>query len=196
MLARAGQANRFDKSLLAKVAKVARARISRAIVVAEITTGDDSKRADSGQPRFGPAQGVLAVAIADDLPLQTAWQVNVPYERITWVSGPFTLITVAVRPTCVITAIVLVRMRGSEIVPRTAAECSGVIIAMSGVGLPSVIIAVEHVGPVAAHAIALGAEPFVVTRVGITRIKIHQRPQRLRLRDAGPAFACGCIVFV
>jgi hypothetical protein len=50
VLARAGQPIRLDEPLLAKVPKVARARIRRAIVVvAEITIGDYSKHTNSRQ---------------------------------------------------------------------------------------------------------------------------------------------------
>jgi hypothetical protein len=57
VVARAGDPRRLDKPLLAEVAKIARTRISRTIVVAsEITTRDHSKRADGRQgPRFRAA---------------------------------------------------------------------------------------------------------------------------------------------
>jgi len=57
--------------LLAEVSEIARARIRWTIVViAEITTGDHPKRADRRKrSRLGPAQRVLAIAIADDLSL-------------------------------------------------------------------------------------------------------------------------------
>jgi len=50
----------------------------------------------------------LPIAIANDLPLQAAWQVNVAYERIAWVCGALALVAVAFRPAGIITAIACV----------------------------------------------------------------------------------------
>jgi hypothetical protein len=55
-------------------------------VVSEITTGDHSKRADGCQrSRFRATQGVLAIAIAHDLPLASSWKVQVACEDLTWI---------------------------------------------------------------------------------------------------------------
>ncbi|MGH2437414.1 MAG: hypothetical protein ACRDFA_10510 [bacterium] len=46
-----------------------------------------------------------AVTVANDLPLQAAWQMNVPCERITCVYGTLALVAVAVRPASIITTV-------------------------------------------------------------------------------------------
>ena len=53
------------------------------MVVAEITTGDHSKRADGRErPRFRAAQRVLAIAVANDLALESARQIEVAREGL------------------------------------------------------------------------------------------------------------------
>jgi hypothetical protein len=69
MVAVSGDPRGLDQPLFAEVPQVARPWISRApIVVAEITTGDHSERADGRErSRFRAAQRVLAIAIVNQL---------------------------------------------------------------------------------------------------------------------------------
>ena len=79
MVAVSGHARGLDQPLFAQVSKVAGSWISRAaVVVAEITTGDHSERTNGRErSRFGAAQGVLAITVANELALWPARQVNV-----------------------------------------------------------------------------------------------------------------------
>ena len=53
------------------------------MVISEITAGDHSKRADGRQrPRFRTASGVLAIAVAHDLALQSTWQFEIAGQRL------------------------------------------------------------------------------------------------------------------
>jgi hypothetical protein len=80
--------------LLAEVSQIAQTRIQwEIVVIAEITTGDHPKRANRGKrSRFGSAQRVLAIAIAiaiaDDLSLQTARQIEVAREDVARIDLP------------------------------------------------------------------------------------------------------------
>ena len=68
MVAVTGHARGLDQPLFAQVSQVAGPWISRAtVVVAEITTGDNSERTNGCEcSRFGAAQGVLAITVAND----------------------------------------------------------------------------------------------------------------------------------
>lgn len=65
----------LDQMLFAQVAEVARTRVGRtAVVVAEITTGDHSERADRRErSRFRAAEGVLPISIVNRLATASAW---------------------------------------------------------------------------------------------------------------------------
>ena len=78
MVAVSGHARGLDQPLFAQVSQVAGAWISRAaVVVSEITTGDHSERTNGRErARFGAAQGVFAIAVANELALWSARQVN------------------------------------------------------------------------------------------------------------------------
>jgi hypothetical protein len=84
VLAGAWHSGCLDQSLFAQVPQVAGPRIERAVVlVAEITTGDHSKRADRRQrARLGAAQRVLAALVSHEFSIASAWQVDVPGERL------------------------------------------------------------------------------------------------------------------
>jgi hypothetical protein len=52
-------------------------------MVSEITTGDNSKSTDGRErSRFGAAQGVLTIAVANELAFQAARQMNVAGEGV------------------------------------------------------------------------------------------------------------------
>ena len=52
-------------------------------MVPQVTTGDDPKRTNRRErARFGAAQRVLPIAIADELAFQSAWQVEIPHEHV------------------------------------------------------------------------------------------------------------------
>jgi hypothetical protein len=74
MVAVSGHARGLDQPLFAQVPQVARTWIGGvAVVVAEITTGDHSECADGRKrSRFGAAQGVLAIAVVNELAVSPA----------------------------------------------------------------------------------------------------------------------------
>jgi hypothetical protein len=76
-IASAWDANRLNEPLLAQVPEIARARIEWTILmIAEIATGDHSKRPDgSERAGFRAAQRVLALAVAHDRSLDATRQV-------------------------------------------------------------------------------------------------------------------------
>jgi hypothetical protein len=79
--------------LFTEVAKVAGAWISRAaMTVPEVTTGDHSKGADSGErARLGATKRVFEIAVANELALRSAREVYLPRERVMrstiWISS-------------------------------------------------------------------------------------------------------------
>src|SRR5581483_2773319 len=77
--------------------------IERAVVVvAEITTGDHSKRTDrSERTRFRTAECVLAITIADDFALEAARQVQIACKWFTRIGRPVARVTIAIGPTWV-----------------------------------------------------------------------------------------------
>jgi len=84
------------------MAKVARSRIGRTIVVvSEITTRDHSERADGCErSRFRTAKRVLAITIVDDLALASSRQVQVAREGVTrivtaFAVGPALVVSIA-----------------------------------------------------------------------------------------------------
>jgi hypothetical protein len=78
-------------------------------MVAEITTGDDSKRADGcKRPRLGPTQGVLAVSMAYELAFHAARQLEMAREHFARVSVPRGYLAVPLWPTDVVARIAAV----------------------------------------------------------------------------------------
>ncbi len=106
MIAVPGHARGLDQPLLAQVPQVARAWISRtAIVVAEITTGDHSERANGRErSRFGAAQRVLALAVMNQFAIWSTWQVNVAGECIRDFAITFSIVAVALGPAGIVIA--------------------------------------------------------------------------------------------
>jgi hypothetical protein len=100
----------LDQPLFAQMPQVARPRVSRA-VVAEITTGDHSERANGRErARFRAAQCVLAVSIVDQLAIASARQVNVACERIPDLGIAFARVAVAVGPVGIVIAVSSLRV--------------------------------------------------------------------------------------
>jgi hypothetical protein len=93
MVAVSGHARRLDQPLFAQVSQVTGPWISRApIVVSQITTGDHSECANGRErSRFGAAQGVFAIAVANQLALRSAGQVHVACERVPSLPIAFTM---------------------------------------------------------------------------------------------------------
>jgi hypothetical protein len=93
--------------LFAKMSQVARPGISRApIVVAEITTGDHSKCTHGRErSRFGAAQGVLGIAVVNELALAPARQVNVSVECVSGLWIAFSIVAISVGPAGIVIAI-------------------------------------------------------------------------------------------
>jgi hypothetical protein len=157
--------------LLAQVPQITRTRIERSIaVVAQITTGDHSERAD-GRERswFRAAQRVLAIAVADDLALVSTRQVQIARGRVT-------RIAVALRTARAVARVVsvVIRLPG---VARTATEvgCSVLAIAAARrLRQPQVVVAIEIIMRTASGvALMAKRKSIVVTRVVVAWIKTH-----------------------
>ena len=132
MFASARDANRIDEARLAKMPQVAGARIELAVApVPKVATGDHSKRSDGRQRAgFRTAQGV--VAIAHDLALEPARQVDVAREHVARMDIAVAIVTLALRPPRVVIAIapMILRMR----IPRIswlAAESPRIVVSIS-----------------------------------------------------------------
>ncbi|MCA1586257.1 MAG: hypothetical protein LC791_16290 [Acidobacteria bacterium] len=112
MIAVPRHARCLDQPLFAQVPQVARTWISgAAVVVAEITTGDHSERANGRErSRFRAAQGVLAISIVHQLAIASAWQVNVPRERVPDLGLAFARVAVAVGPAGIVIAVSSLRV--------------------------------------------------------------------------------------
>jgi hypothetical protein len=75
-------------------------------VVAEVTTGDHSERANGRQrSRFGATQRVLAISIVHQLAIASAWQAKVARERVPDLAIAFACVPVAVGPTGIALAV-------------------------------------------------------------------------------------------
>lgn len=74
----------LDQALLAEVPQVAGADVSRpAVRVSEVSAGDYAEGSDGRErPRFRAAQGVFAIAVANDLPFRSARQTDVMREDV------------------------------------------------------------------------------------------------------------------
>jgi len=103
----ARHANGLDEPLLTEVAEVTGTWIDRAIVmVAEVTTGDHSKRADRGQrARLRPPQRVFAVAVAHELAFRSARQVQMSGEHLTRVGVARASFAITLRPAGIVSNI-------------------------------------------------------------------------------------------
>ena len=108
VLARAWHSHGLNQALFPQAPQIAGSRIERVImVITEITTGDHSKRADGRQrPRLGPAERVLAVAIADEFALRAAGEIQVPREWLARVRRTVPRVVLAIRPARNVTGIV------------------------------------------------------------------------------------------
>jgi hypothetical protein len=75
-------------------------------VVAEITTGDHSERANGCErPRFGAAQGVLAIAVVNEFALPSTRQMNVACECMRDVATAFSIVAISVGPAGIVNAL-------------------------------------------------------------------------------------------
>jgi hypothetical protein len=142
-------------------------------MIAEITTGDHSKRAHSRQrPRLGAAQGVLAVAVPDKLTLQPSREVDGAAEHIAWVDVALPGITLEPPSVNVAIAGVLVRLRTSRVLAGTATERPDVVVAVARhVGRP-----IPFVIAIGTAAAVRGCEPVLIARVVIARVEVHNPP--------------------
>jgi hypothetical protein len=103
----ARHAHRLNQPLFAEMPQVAGSRIGGFItMVRQVTTRDNSKRTNGRErARFRSTQGVLTIAVADDLPLESAREIEIPRENVTGFDVALATITVAFRPARVIVAI-------------------------------------------------------------------------------------------
>ncbi|MBI1873313.1 MAG: hypothetical protein HYS05_05395 [Acidobacteria bacterium] len=176
VLAGAWHANRLDQPLLAEMPKISDVRICcAAVVIAEITTGDHSKRPDARERTgLGAAQCVLAIAIPYELPLQSTWQIEVARERFSRIEHALRRLAVAIGPARIIARVwrLFIGMRLPR-VTRSAAEHAGIVIAVTrvDVGLPTVVTAVVLMGATATSPLV--GPSFIVTRIEVARIEIH-----------------------
>jgi hypothetical protein len=127
---RAGHAHRLNQPLLAEVSQVARAWVSRSIVVVpEVTTGDHSEGTHrSKRARLGASQRVLAITVENKLPLRSARQVYVPREGATRFVIALSSFAVTLGPAGVVIAIPTVLVRALPLVPWASPERSRVIV--------------------------------------------------------------------
>jgi hypothetical protein len=93
--------------LFAQVSQVAGPWISRApMVVSEITTRDHSECTDGRErPRFGTAQGVLAIAVVNELALAPARQLNMSAECVSDLWNAFSIFAIPVSPAKIVVAV-------------------------------------------------------------------------------------------
>jgi hypothetical protein len=107
MVAISGHARGLDQPLFAEVPQIAGPWISRApIVVSEITTGDHSECTNGRErPGFRAAQGVVAIAVVNELALWSARQVNMSAECIRGLAIAFSIIAISVGPAGIVIAI-------------------------------------------------------------------------------------------
>jgi hypothetical protein len=93
--------------LFAQVSQVAGPWIREApIVVSEITTGDHSKCTNGRErPGFGAAQGVLTIAVVNELAFWSARQVNVARECVWDVAIALSIVAISVGPAGIAVAV-------------------------------------------------------------------------------------------
>jgi hypothetical protein len=107
MVAVPGHSRGLDQPLFAQVSQVAGPWISGApIVVSEITTGDHSEGTNGRErPGLGAAQGVLAIAVVNELALRPARQMNMAAECIRNLAIAFSILAISVGPAGIVIAI-------------------------------------------------------------------------------------------
>jgi hypothetical protein len=183
MVARTGHPNGFDQPLLAKMSKIARAWIGRTIVmISEITTGDHSKRTDGGErPRLRAAQGVLAIAVADDLSLRSTRQFQIAREWLARIDRAVSCVALAFGPPRIVTRIsgwvVGIRLARVAWTPAQCSRVTVIAIARTNVERPQIVIAIEVVSVAPASAVSIDRRTIVVTiaRVGApARVVKHE----------------------
>ena len=104
-----------------------------------------------------------------------------PRERVPWLPIALTTVAVALGPTCIITTISPVLIRGLPIAFWTAAERPGILvvsIARLEVGLPPVVIAIAVIGGAPVPAIRSASVSLIVARIVIARVKIEHAALR------------------
>ena len=134
VVAGARNANRVDQALFPEMPQV--------------TTGDHAERADCRQrPRLGTAERIVAIAVPDDLTLDSARQVDVPGEHVTWVDVALLAVAIALGPAQIVTRMMAmpIRLRLPRVVSRSAAELPRIVVAVARLGLPPVVIAIERI---------------------------------------------------
>lgn len=183
MVAVPRHARGLDQPLFAQMPKVAGAWISRAaVVVAQITTGDHSKRANRRErSRFRPAEGVLAIAVANQLALWSTRQAQVACKRVPGLPIGLTTVAIAVRPTRIVVAASPVLIRPLPFVARTASERPCVIIiavARARPRLAPVLITIAIARAAAASTARRVWLPLVVARIMVARVEVKHRDLR------------------
>jgi hypothetical protein len=168
VLARTRHAGDLDEPLLAQVAQVARPRIERAIVpVAEITTGDHSKRADRRErARFRATQRVLAIAFPHSLALGSAWQVEMPREDVAWIRVARPVVPVAFGRSPVVSGVaVTVSVERLTCIVSLSVDAWRIVLAVARVrcrSAPVVVSVVVTTDGAAVAAVTRRCEPLPV----------------------------------
>ena len=177
MVAVPWHARGLDQPLFAQVSQVARAWISRApIVVSEITTGDHSECTNGRErPRLGAAQGVLAIAVVNQLALWSARQVNVASECIRDFAIAFSIVAISVGPAGIVVAIRSVSIGPLPVVSRAASERMRVIVIAIAIGAGCSLRPPRFSG---------GRVALVVSRIVVARIEIHTHPPARTTSDS------------
>jgi hypothetical protein len=115
-----------------------------------------------------------AGAVTNDLPFQSARQVDVPREHVAGIDITLARVTVAFRPARITPriAVVLVGIRLPGIVTGTAAKFVRVVVAVAtaAASQSGIVIAIEIIGGVATSS---AIRAIIVSRVGVARIEIH-----------------------
>jgi hypothetical protein len=154
----------LDQPLLAEVTEVARTWVCRTVVVvAQITTGDYSKRADGRErSRLRGPQRVLATSIANDLALRSTGKVEVFREDVGRIVS-LARLTVALAPSFI------VRMTGIRFRFLVRARASTDVRA----GIFSPTAAGAQISPLTRAVPLLLSLTTGLARIVVTRVKIQ-----------------------
>jgi hypothetical protein len=152
---------------LAKVPEVTGTRIRHpTVVVSKVTTGDHSKGADGGQrARFRAAEHVLAIAVTNQLSLESTRQVEMPREWVAGLAIALAGVAVACAPARIRRAVAAAVFRALPLVPWTPTERPRIVLTpvvpMRSSRAP-VAVAIAFIGAIAASAFGPARVPIVV----------------------------------
>src|SRR5207247_3460010 len=110
-----------------------------------------------------------------DFALDSARQVDVPGEHVTWVDVARPAVAIALGPAQIVTRMMAmpIRLRLPRVVSRSAAELPRIVVAVARLGLPPVVTAIERITRLGRTAIATRFDVLLVSRIGVARVEIH-----------------------